>query len=67
MKYNVYAIYTASKYLGEVEAESKEAAEEKVWDDPEKFDTCEAKLEFEEKSYHPRKEVVAHVRQNRKI
>jgi hypothetical protein len=38
MKFDVYGIYTASKYLGEVEAESKEKAEDKVWND-EGYDT----------------------------
>ena len=31
MKYDVYAIYTASKYLGEVEAKDKSDAEDKAW------------------------------------
>jgi hypothetical protein len=32
MKYDVYAIATASKYLGQVEADSEESAQEKAWD-----------------------------------
>jgi hypothetical protein len=32
MKYDVYAIATASKYLGEVEADSEADAQEKAWD-----------------------------------
>lgn len=30
-KFRVYAIYTASKFLGEIEAETKGAAEELAW------------------------------------
>lgn len=33
-KYSVYAIVTGSKFLGEIEAESKEAAIQKGWDHP---------------------------------
>lgn len=32
MKFSVYAIYTASQYLGEVEANSEEDAKEKAED-----------------------------------
>ena len=32
MKFNAYAIYTASQYLGEIEAKDKKEAEEKAWD-----------------------------------
>ena len=32
MKYSVYALYTVSKYVGEVEAGSKEEAEEKAYE-----------------------------------
>lgn len=32
MKFNVYAIATASKYLGEVEANSISEAKDKAWD-----------------------------------
>ena len=39
MKYDVWATYHASKYLGEVEAENEEEAEEKVWADDDKYDT----------------------------
>lgn len=30
-KYRIYAVYTVSKFLGEIEATSPEAAEEEVW------------------------------------
>jgi hypothetical protein len=32
MKYNVYAVITGSKYIGEFEAASKEEAEDKAWE-----------------------------------
>ena len=35
-KYRIYGTVTGSKYIGEVEADSKEEAEEKAW---EKLDT----------------------------
>ena len=33
MKYEVYGVVRASKYLGTVEADTKEEAEEKAWSD----------------------------------
>jgi hypothetical protein len=32
MKFKIYGIVTGSKYIGEVEAESKEEAIEKAWE-----------------------------------
>ena len=51
-KYRVYAITMASKYVGDVEADSKEDAENKAWNMEDAYfpslcHQCASKMDFE--------------------